>query len=228
MTIALISDIHGNFEALRAVLSDIDEGDADRIVCLGDVVGYYPQVNECCDALRDRSVLTLLGNHDWYLSSGGFCSRSQRADACISYQRTIIEKQHIDWLAGLPVHAHAEGIHLVHGGWNDPIDEYLEPTPEYFSRVNGAFFASGHTHKARVCVFSGKTYCNPGSVGMPRDGDPRASYALFDGASFSIRRVSYDPQPIFSLMDAAGFDDSYYGGLLTGAPRLTKLPEKSR
>ena len=78
MKIGLISDIHGNFEALSAVLTDLDRLRVENIVCLGDVVGYYPQINECCDALRARDIFSLMGNHDWYLCGGGFCHRLRR------------------------------------------------------------------------------------------------------------------------------------------------------
>jgi putative phosphoesterase len=205
MTIAFISDVHGNFEALRAVFAELDRLAVRRIVCLGDVVGYYPQVNEVCDALRARDVFSLMGNHDWYMV-GGYCSRSRSAQAAC------------------PVHARIDDVHVVHGGWNDPIDEYMAPSSEYFAPLPGRRFASGHTHVPTVKTYGDKAYCNPGSVGMPRDGDPRASFALYNGGSFEIHRVEYDPRPVFRLMEAAGFDDYFYGGLVTGAPRLTRLP----
>jgi diadenosine tetraphosphatase ApaH/serine/threonine PP2A family protein phosphatase len=73
--------------------------------------------------------------------------------------------------------------------------------------------------------FGGKTYCNPGSVGQPRDGDPRAAFATFDGNSFELHRVAYDMRKVFELMEAAGFNDYYYGGLKTGANRLRRLED---
>ena len=72
MKIALISDIHGNYEALTAVLAECDRLGVSSIYCLGDVVGYYSQVNECCDELRSRAIPCLMGNHDWYMAGGGF------------------------------------------------------------------------------------------------------------------------------------------------------------
>ena len=88
--IAVISDIHGNYEALEAVLKEIDKLKVSKIYCLGDVVGYYSQVNECCDILRERGIECLMGNHDWYMSSGSFCPRSQSVNDCLAYQRKII------------------------------------------------------------------------------------------------------------------------------------------
>ena len=89
MKIALISDIHGNYEALKSVLSDIERFEINHIFCLGDVVGYYSQVNECCDELREREIPTIMGNHDWYMASGSFCPRSQSVNDCLEYLRKV-------------------------------------------------------------------------------------------------------------------------------------------
>jgi predicted phosphodiesterase len=129
----------------------------------------------------------------------------------------------VEWLRTFPVQRFVDNIHMVHGGWADPIDEYLwEPSEEYFSRINGEVFVSGHTHIQMLKQYTGKTYCNPGSVGQPRDEDPRAAFAVFDGA-FTLHRVEYDMQVVFDLMDKAGFNDYYYGGLKTGARNLRRL-----
>ena len=76
MAIGVISDIHGNYEALKAVLAELDSMHVTEIYCLGDVVGYYSQVNEVCEELIRRNIPNIMGNHDWYMSSGGFCDRS--------------------------------------------------------------------------------------------------------------------------------------------------------
>ena len=133
MKIALIADIHGNFEALKAVLAQLDRMHVSEIYCLGDVVGYYSQVNECCDELRARQIPCLMGNHDWYLASGGVCPRSKSVNDCLVYQRKVITKENVDWLNSFPVQRRIHDIHMVHGGWSDPIDEYLQPCREYFS-----------------------------------------------------------------------------------------------
>lgn len=223
MKIALISDIHGNYEALKAVLANIDEMGIKDIYCLGDVVGYYSQVNECCDELRRRQISTIMGNHDWYMAGGGFCPRSQSVNDCLKYLNTVITPENLLWLKSLPVHREIGDLKMVHGGWADPIDEYLEPSEEYFSKVKGKFFTSGHTHRQLIKKFTDKAYCNPGSVGQPRDNDPRAAFAIFNGEEFSLHRIEYNMQPVFDLMKKAGFNDYYYGCLKTGASRLCKL-----
>ena len=225
MKIAFISDIHGNYEALKAVLAEIDRLGVERIYCVGDVVGYYSHINECCRELRDRQIPCVMGNHDWYMAGGGFCPRSRSVNDCLAYQRRIIENGHLTWIRTFPVQMYIGEIQLVHGGWADPVDEYLKPTAEYFERVLGRVFVSGHTHLQSVQVFGDKTYCNPGSVGQPRDGDPRAAFAVYEAGKFTLHRSEYDMQKVFGLMDAAGFNDYYYGGLKTGALNLRRLED---
>jgi len=221
--IGIISDIHGNYEALKMVLSELDKMNISEIYCLGDVVGYYSQVNECCDELISRNIPCLMGNHDWYMASGGFCPRSKSVNDCLVYQRKVITSKNVDWLRTFPVQRFVGNLHMLHGGWTDPIDEYLrEPNEEYFSKIKGESFVSGHTHIQLLQKYSCKTYCNPGSVGQPRDNDPRAAFAVYDG-EFTLHRVKYDMQKVFELMDKAGFSDYYYGCLKTGAKNLCKL-----
>jgi putative phosphoesterase len=225
MTTAFISDIHGNYEALKAVLASIDAMGITHIVCAGDVAGYYSEVNACCDTLRERGIPTVMGNHDWYLGGGGTCARSRSVNDCLEYQRRVITPANLAWLRGLPLQVEVNGVRVVHGGWSDPIDEYLKPSANYFSVLEGRFFLTGHTHLPCVHHYGDKIYCNPGSVGQPRDGDPRSAFAVFDGNDFTLHRVNYDFNKVFALMDAAGFNDYYYGGLATGARNLRRLAE---
>lgn len=223
MKIAFISDIHGNYEALKAVLAELDRLKPDKIYCAGDVVGYYSQINECCKELREREIPCVMGNHDWYMAGGGFCPRSRSVNDCLAYQRRVIFQDHLAWLKTFPVQISIGEISMVHGGWADPVDEYLDPTPEYFERVLGRFFVSGHTHLQSLTHMGEKIHCNPGSVGQPRDGDPRAAFAVYEDGKFMLHRVEYDMQKVFDLMNAAGFNDYYYGGLKTGARNLRRL-----
>lgn len=226
MKIGLISDIHGNYEALKVVLRELDKLQVNRIVCLGDVSGYYTQINECCDELRQREIPTVMGNHDWYMASGGFSARSRSVNDCLAYLRTQISPANLRWLRGLPLMLQMEGLQVVHGGWSDPLDEYLQWNEAYFSQIPGTRFASGHTHFQTIKCSGQKVYCNPGSVGQPRDGDPRAAFAVYDG-NFTLHRVPYNMQVVFDLMRKAGFSDYYYGSLKTGARNLCKLPKET-
>jgi putative phosphoesterase len=216
--IAIISDIHGNFVALKSVLEAIDQMGITDIYCLGDIVGYYPQVNEVCDELRKREVKAVMGNHDWYMAADSFCARSQSVNDTLAYQKKIISKDNLLWLKSLPVYREVDGISMVHGGWSDPIDEYLlEPSKEYFEKVGGKYFCSGHTHLPRIEDYGEKKYCNPGSVGQPRDDDNRSSFATWDGSDFKLHRVEYDYEKIGELMEAAGFSGYYYERLAIGS-----------
>lgn len=218
--IALISDIHGNYIALREVLNACDEMRISEIYCLGDVVGYYSQINECCDELRKREIICVMGNHDWYMASGTNCERSKSVQDCMDYQRKIISAENLNWIRGFKTIVHARGISMVHGGWKNPIDEYLDPDDEYFHDIIGKMFVSGHTHIQEIKQFGDKVYCNPGSVGQPRDGDNRAAFATFDKGEFQLYRVKYDFEKVGMLMDEAGFSSYYYGCLRDASRRL--------
>ena len=221
--IAFISDIHGNYVALDRVLQKIDELEITTVLCAGDVVGYHTQINQCCNVLREREIITVMGNHDWYVGGHGFCPRSKSVNDMLPYQRKKISVENLKWLEELPLQFSEGGLRMVHGGWANPIDEYLNnPTEEYFAQLEGQTFVSGHTHVARVDQFDGKTYCNPGSVGQPRDLDSRASFAVFEDGQFRFERVEYDIEEVGFLMDKAGFEEYYYGGLFTGAQRLQR------
>lgn len=214
MKIGLISDIHGNYEALTSVLEELDKLNVSEIYCLGDVVGYYSQVNECCEELMNRKIPTLMGNHDWYMASGGFCLRSNSVNDCLSYQRSVITEKNMAWLRANRVQRFVGNIHMVHGGWSDPIDEYLfNPSEAYFSRLKGEIFVSGHTHIQTLHEYGDKIYCNPGSVGQPRDKNRKAAFAIIENNNISLHRVDYDMEKVYELMKKAGFNDAAYEAL---------------
>jgi predicted phosphodiesterase len=205
--IAIISDVHGNLAALRACLERIDGVGVEEIISLGDVAGYYPQLNECSELLRERAVPNVLGNHDFYLISGESCGRSTTADEMVRWQREHVRADNLAWLAASLPGIERTGISMVHGGWRDPVDEYMYRISDaYFAERPQRWFFSGHTHVQGVVQLpSGKVYCNPGSVGQPRDGDPRAAFALFDGETIQLERVLYDVEATVAATLAAGF-----------------------
>ena len=145
--IAIISDIHGNYPALEAVLNEIDKIGCDKIVSLGDVAGYNCMINECIEELQSRNVINLMGHHDNYLISGDKCPRSNSANLCLEYQRKIIKKKNMLWLSNSLNELILNKVHMVHGGWNNNIDEYIYDVDEqYFEEIDGNIFFSGHTH----------------------------------------------------------------------------------
>lgn len=216
---AVISDIHGNFPALTAVLEEIDKAGILDIICLGDTVGYYCQINECIDLLRKRKIHCLLGNHDYYMISNTCCD-SKTVEICIEYQKRIIRKDNFDWMKSLCPRLDIDLFSFRHGGWKDEIEERILDFD--FSMVNDysqKMFFSGHTHCQSIQYDEdgGRLYCNPGSVGQPRDNDPRAAYAIVNhDKKIELRRVVYDIDEIVAKMRAANQGEWIWKGLYTG------------
>jgi putative phosphoesterase len=214
--VAVISDVHGNFPALQAVLSDIDRAAIDRIYCLGDLVGYFCMVNEVVDTLRERNIPSILGNHDDALvRRGGEIGRSRSASAILKRQAEYLSAENRAFLAALPetlTFEHAGlGFFCVHGGLDSAMDEYITSISEdYFGRhdFRHDVLLTGQTHKPMLATLGRFRYANPGAVGQPRDGDSRASYLVVDGESFTIRRVDYDASVLVREMTRLEFPAS--------------------
>lgn len=217
--IAVISDIHGNYPALKAVLGDIDSEGIEDIICLGDIVGYYCQVNECIDLLRKRKIYCLLGNHDYYMISNTCCN-SRTVKMCIDYQKSIIRQDNLEWLSSLKPKYDTTKISFRHGGWNDAIEErILEFDFSWVKDFSQKLFLSGHTHIQGIQEdeTSDKIYCNPGSVGQPRDDKPSAAYAVVDSdGKVELRRIDYDIDEIVNKMKEAKQGEWIWKGLYTG------------
>lgn len=212
---AFISDIHGNLPALQTTLADVDACEVDNIYCLGDLVGYYSQINEVIDLIRSREIPCLMGNHDYALvNNAGVIERSRTCTNVLTRQLEYIKKDNLDFLKSLPSEMTIESsfgnIFCVHGGLNDHIDEYLpELSDDYFSNLDKAikYVVTAHNHMAKVCQFNIVTYANTGSIGQPRDHDPKASWLLFDNGNFEIKRVKYNIDDTRHAMRDKGFDD---------------------
>ncbi|MBD9495687.1 MULTISPECIES: metallophosphoesterase family protein [unclassified Ensifer] len=216
--IAIISDIHGNLPALEAVLARIDELGCSSILSLGDVVGYYAQPGDCIDALKARGIQNIMGNHDHYIVSGEGCPRSKMVNDIIEHQRGIISADQRAWLAESRSKIIDGSTYFVHGSWQDPIDEYLYQVSETHFPEGAERLFTGHTHVQVRLEIGGKTFCNPGSVGQPRDGDPRAAFALLSAeGSIELHRVEYDIDRTAFHMQQAGFPARCYENLYIGA-----------
>lgn len=216
--LAVISDVHGNYPALKAVLAEIDRMGCTRILSLGDVSGYYCMVNECIDVFRERGIINLMGNHDYYLVHGKRCPRSATVNDCLSYQRNIITEKNFAFLEK-SLAGYDDGVLSArHGGWNDALDEYIAQF-NFSIAATGAetIFASGHTHIQRIERLGPYTYFNPGSVGQPRDGDCQAAFAfLGDDGNVELRRVAYDISETERQMNKEGFPDRVSSCLYAG------------
>jgi putative phosphoesterase len=209
MRVGVLSDIHANRVALEAVFEDMPPVDA--LVCAGDVVGYNPWPGECIDALRERSVPTIMGNHDRAVATGTGFGGNGMADAGARYARKAIDDEQLEWLRGLPTERTCfEGrLKLVHGHPEDP-NRYTYPalfSPDLLGEED--ILVMGHTHVQAYESYDEGVVMNPGSIGQPRDGDPRAAYAVVDLDSLTVEqhRVDYDIDRVVEAVAAAGLPE---------------------
>ncbi len=197
MTVALLSDIHANVVALEAVLGELP--DVTAIWVMGDTVGYGPDPADTLALLRERRATLVAGNHDRAVATGeGLELFNSAARAAAERHRSWLGAADRDFLAGLPVTLEpATGYSICHGSPRDPLWEYVFDARTAGYAMGGLAAPRccvGHTHvPALFRIGDTKLMINPGSVGQPRDGDPRASYALLDvdGATVDFRRVEY-------------------------------------
>jgi len=218
---AILSDIHGNLPALESVLEDMAQYDIDRVISLGDVSGYYPFINEVIELLRAHQAVNLIGNHDRYIIDNTECPRSTSANLCLTYQKGVITDKNREWLAKSVSSPLILGeASMVHGGWDDPEDEYLyKINRSYFERFDEKFFFCGHTHVQKyINLNNGQFFTNPGSVGQPRDGINTAAYCIFDEktGNVELRRVQYDIDKVAEKMYSLGFEEKFYINLYAG------------
>jgi len=209
MRVAVLSDIHGNFHALEAVLGTAG---VDEIWCLGDVVGYGARPNECCALVRERAAVCLAGNHDLVVvGTLGLEEFSHDAADAAGWSREHLTEENRAWLAGLPSMVEREGALLAHASPRDPVWEYVLSNDVALASLQATehpLVLVGHSHVAldlrladgaltggvaaagtEVDLDSGRWLLNPGSVGQPRDGDPRAAWLLVD---FGARRATFE------------------------------------
>jgi diadenosine tetraphosphatase ApaH/serine/threonine PP2A family protein phosphatase len=256
MLYAILSDIHGNAAALTRVLEEIDhatDGPVDQIWCLGDIVGYGPDPNECMALLRGRDHLCIAGNHD--LGVAGLTPLDQFSPAArlaAEWTRKQLTPENLEYLQNLPLTLTIGDCTMVHGTPRDPIWEYMlsiDQAAENFALFDTRFCLIGHTHipsiflqyragteaekaagevttesadeegNAMVEIYDllepgegwwepppgCRAFINPGSVGQPRNGDPRAAIAFYNpDRGFNFRRLEYDIAAVQERILAAG------------------------
>jgi predicted phosphodiesterase len=217
MRVAVVSDIHSNLHALEAVLAAIDTEAPDELWCLGDLIGYGPRPNECCATIAEKADVCLGGNHD--LAVRGTIDLAEfggEAGVAATWTRTVLEPEAQAFLDRLEPQGSAHGVALYHGSARDPIWEYVlsdEGALATLELAGSPLVLVGHSHVALRVVDAGdelmggvapagtelelggvRALLNPGSVGQPRDGDPKAAYLMLDLGTrhASFRRVEYD------------------------------------
>jgi diadenosine tetraphosphatase ApaH/serine/threonine PP2A family protein phosphatase len=218
MRVAVVSDIHSNLHALEAVLAAIEREAPDELWCLGDLVGYGPRPNECCALIADRADVCLAGNHDLgVLGTIDLVEFGGEAGIAARWTRDVLDPEARALLEPLEPEGTANGVGLYHGSARDPVWEYVlsdEAALATLEIAGSPLVLVGHSHVALRVVQSShgdldgglttagtdleladvRALLNPGSVGQPRDGDPRAAYLVLDldARRASFRRVEYD------------------------------------
>jgi predicted phosphodiesterase len=218
MRVAVISDVHANYHALEAVLEQIDAEHVDAVWCLGDTVGYGPLPNECSEIVQARADLCLVGNHDLVvLGELTMSDFNDEAAAAALWTSKVLAPGSRAFLESLRPVGKAEGVDLFHASARDPIWEYVlteEAAHATLELSDEPLVLVGHSHVALAITLDGdkvhggaasagsetelegRWLLNPGSVGQPRDGDPRAAWLLLDleRRFAAFRRVAYSIQ----------------------------------
>lgn len=230
MKYAIISDIHANLEGFQTVLADLKEQKCTHVVCLGDVVGYGANPKECLDIVRGMNIPVVKGNHDEYIGveedPEGF---NDAAAEAVAWSRAQLLEEDRKWLRDLKYFRIVANFSIVHATLDAPqrwgyVFEKLEAAASFtYQNTQVCFF--GHTHVplafireagvrggtyTKFRVEQGKKYfVNVGSVGQPRDGDPRAGYVIYDlqQGTIELRRLTYDVQTAQRKIRAAGLPD---------------------
>lgn len=241
---AIISDIHGNLEALEAVLADIRSQSITEIYCLGDIIGYGPNPRECIDLVIENCQATILGNHDQaaLFDPEGFNAGAERA---IFWTRSMLEsgdpdgnERRWEFLGELPRLIREPPFLFVHGSARNPLNEYVFPEDVYNQRKMERIFGlvdnycfQGHTHipgiftedynflspdelDYQVELAQSKVLVNVGSVGQPRDGDNRASYVVLNEQTVQFKRIDYDFEKTISKIYPIPDLDNFLGDRL--------------
>jgi diadenosine tetraphosphatase ApaH/serine/threonine PP2A family protein phosphatase len=243
MRLALVSDVHGNLPAFEAVLGDVAAAEPDEIWCLGDLVGYGAQPDECVALARETCRLCLAGNHDLVVIERLPISEfSSGAAAAALWTRNNIAEESLEFLRGLEPQLTGRELGLFHASPRDPVWEYVLSSwqaEECFDVMEERVGAIGHSHVAlyfrregeeqealgaqapggtELDVSSGRWLLNPGGVGQPRDGDPRAAWLLLDTGSWAAtwRRVEYSIDEAAHAIQAAGLPPMLAQRLYTG------------
>jgi predicted phosphodiesterase len=217
MRVGVISDIHGNAAALEAVLAALEDDDLDAVWCLGDLVGYGPEPNRCCELVAQRADLCLVGNHDLgVIGAIPLDEFSPDAAAAARWTEDVLSDSSRTYLESLEPQAEVAGAELYHASPRDPVWDYVLSEPvarESLEITHAAVVMVGHSHVPLAMILEngrangglapgghevdlerGRWLLNPGSVGQPRDNDARAAYVLLDldKRRAQFRRVDYE------------------------------------
>lgn len=212
MLIGLISDVHSNIVALKAVLEELDELGVKIILHAGDIVGYNPYPDETIDLFKKKKIVSILGNHDRAFMTGDTSDFNPYAAEAMEWTRNAASRDSLNYILRLKdtvtVDANGERIVLFHKSPNN-FQEYIYPgdvTPDLLSNIDGDVLVLGHTHIPFIMDYGTRgLVVNPGSVGQPRDGNPDASFAVLDTVTrkIELKRTKYDIEKVIRDIFAA-------------------------
>jgi predicted phosphodiesterase len=239
--VAVVSDIHANWHALEAVLSDLEVQQPDEVWCLGDLVGYGPQPNRCTSEIAARAQICLAGNHDLgVLGRLELNEFSPDAAAVARWTQGVLEDNPRTFLSSLEPKGAHESAELFHGSPHDPVWEYVlseGAARRAFEETTSDLVLVGHSHVpialrledgtvagglakggSELDLAAGRWLINPGAVGQPRDGDARAAYLLLDldARHAHFRRVPYDIEATQAELRAEGLPEDLAARLSGG------------
>lgn len=232
MRLAVLSDVHANFEALTTALDEIDRRGADAIVNLGDVVGYGPDPVPCLDLVRERCAVSILGNHDEAVAFDRNVQYLPKdAQKVNKAHQNALDDDRLEWLRSLPLRVEGFGVTLAHASPLEPaawsrLSSFHELQAQFPAFETDVCFV-GHSHRPAVVadkvgvlrVRKGHRYLiDVGSVGQPRDRDPRLSFGLFDTESFEYElvRLHYDVARTTARLRESNYPASLASRLIRG------------
>lgn len=188
MLLGIIADIHSNLPALQAVLEKLQK--VEKIICLGDLVGYGAFPNEVIELLKEENVVCIMGNHDWATLTGDLSWFNIYAQKAIEFTRAVIKPENLAFLSKLPKRIELENMLFVHGSPRNELFEYIHPWDAEFYSIKNKLLVVGHSH----IQFFKNGVLNPGSVGQPRDKNPDAAFAIINTETRQIKllRAKYD------------------------------------
>ncbi len=212
MLVGLISDVHSNAVALKAVLEELDELEVKIILHAGDIVGYNPYPNETIDLFKKKKIVSILGNHDRAFMTGNTFDFNPYAAAAMEWTRNAASRDSLNYILRLEdtvtIAVKGERIVLFHESPNN-FQDYIyqeDVTPDLLSNINGDVLVLGHTHIPFIMDYGTRgQVVNPGSVGQPRDGNPDASFAVLDTVTrgIELKRTKYDIEKVITDILAA-------------------------
>lgn len=215
MLVGLISDVHSNTTALKAVLSEMERMGVEKILHAGDIIGYNPYPNETLEMFIEHKIISILGNHDRAIITGDYSEFNPYAAAALLWTKKVLSPGSFDYIQSLKSREQFKmdniNFVVIHGSPRD-VDEYIYPvnvSAHFLAVAKADVLVLGHTHVQFKKEYSLGIILNPGSVGQPRDENPDAAFVVYDTATnvVKLKRKNYDVEKVIEDMHNAHLPD---------------------